>query len=240
MNTTDSRAKSGAAAALKDLVSQHVDGERSEASAIVQAFEKAWYKIKARHPEVPDVFMTIQSGAKGNQVVKYGHFSHGRWSHQAGARSECMLSGETLDRDAADLFETILHEAAHGVNATRSIQDTSRGGRFHNKKYARTAQEMGLEVSQHPSYGWCITALKPETTAMYSAEIEEITRVASGYKRLLSFSKEKKQRGLIVASCGCRKIRLSKKALEQGSITCNACNKEFEPEETEEENEEEG
>ena len=37
-------------------------------------------------------------------------------------------------RTPADVLDTLLHEAAHALAAARGIKDTSRQGRYHNKK----------------------------------------------------------------------------------------------------------
>ena len=42
-----------------------------------------------------------------------------------------LVSGEGLQRGPTDVLGTLLHEAAHGLAQARSIQDTSRQGRYH-------------------------------------------------------------------------------------------------------------
>ena len=59
-----------------------------------------------------------------------------------------MISGEGLARTPREVLGTLLHEAAHALAAARGITDTSRQGRYHNKKYAALAAELGLDVAE--------------------------------------------------------------------------------------------
>ena len=59
-----------------------------------------------------------------------------------------MISGEALRRTPADVLGILLHEAAHALADARGITDTSRQGRYHNKKYALLAAELGLDVAE--------------------------------------------------------------------------------------------
>ena len=61
-----------------------------------------------------------------------------------------MISGEGLARTPREVLGTLLHEAAHALAAARGITGTSRQGRYHNKKYARLADELGLDVAEDP------------------------------------------------------------------------------------------
>ena len=42
------------------------------------------------------------------------------------------------------------------------VQDTSRSGTYHNKKFKETAEAHGLTVEKGEKYGWHKTALSPE------------------------------------------------------------------------------
>lgn len=88
---------------------------------LVQAVETVWKEIQKRHPDVPDVVVTIQAK---NGV--YGHFAYNRWANESGKIDELFLNGEHISRGAVPTLGTLLHEAAHGVAKTRKIQDVSR------------------------------------------------------------------------------------------------------------------
>jgi hypothetical protein len=54
---------------------------------------------------------------------------------------------------------TLLHEAAHGLAHARKISDTSRQGRYHNRRYATLAGELGLDVAHLQPIGWSATSV---------------------------------------------------------------------------------
>ena len=64
-----------------------------------------------------------------------------------------------------DVLGTLLHEAAHGLAQARGIQDTSRQGRYHNRRYATLARELGLEVTSVQPIGWSATTVPDPTAA---------------------------------------------------------------------------
>jgi hypothetical protein len=68
-----------------------------------------------------------------------------------------LVSGEGLQRGPVAVLGTLLHEAAHGLACARCIQDTSRQGRYHNRRYATLARELGLDVAHMQPIGWSAT-----------------------------------------------------------------------------------
>ena len=48
---------------------------------LVAALTAAWTAIQSRHPDVPDVVLTLGSGTLGARrgEVRWGHFAAGRW-----------------------------------------------------------------------------------------------------------------------------------------------------------------
>jgi hypothetical protein len=119
------------------------------ASVLVAALEHAWTAIRARHPQVPEVVMAVASGSVGRRgELKLGHFAERRWRVATAERPELFVGGEGLAAGAVEVLGTLLHEAAHGLAATREIQDTSRQGRYHNRRYATLAGELGLTVQR--------------------------------------------------------------------------------------------
>ena len=57
------------------------------------------------------------------------------------------------------MAETLLHEMVHLYNLMVDVQDTSRNGRYHNRKYRDAAIAHGLDVEKDKTYGWTITTL---------------------------------------------------------------------------------
>ena len=81
-----------------------------------------------------------------------------------------MISGEGLRRTPREVLATLLHEAVHALAAARGITDTSRQGRYHNRKFALLAAELGLDVDEDPGqFGWSVTTV-PDTTARRYAD----------------------------------------------------------------------
>ncbi|MCL2311697.1 MAG: recombinase family protein [Firmicutes bacterium] len=53
-------------------------------------------------------------------------------------------------------------EMCHLYNIQNGIQDTSRGGTYHNVKFKETAEKSGLIVEKNDKYGYCVTTPSPE------------------------------------------------------------------------------
>jgi hypothetical protein len=137
-------------------------GQSPAASRLLAVLEDTWTAIRRNHPEIPPVVI-IASGT-GSKQPKWGHHAPRRWHHDNTEHAEIMISGEGLPRTPADVLGTLLHEAAHVWADARGITDTSRQGRYHNKKYALLAAELGLEVAETSGFGWTVTTV-PAATA---------------------------------------------------------------------------
>jgi integrase len=92
-----------------------------------------------------------------------GHMTLGTYAH---FQHEVLVGGEGLHRSPLEVLGTLLHEAAHGLACARSIQDTSRGGRYHNRRYATLARELGLDVAAVKPIGWSATVPEPTAAAL--------------------------------------------------------------------------
>ena len=78
---------------------------------------------------------------------------------------EINLCAEHLARPFEHVAETLLHEMVHLYNLQVGVQDTSRSGTYHNKKYKEAAEQHGLTVEKDAKYGWTRTKLNPEAKA---------------------------------------------------------------------------
>lgn len=72
-------------------------------------------------------------------------------------RRELNIGAGTLDRPIEDVVATLLHEMTHLWNLQRGVQDCSRGGAYHNKRFKEAAEARGLSIGYDPRYGWTIT-----------------------------------------------------------------------------------
>src|ERR671921_1147148 len=142
-------------------------------AGLLTALEAAWAAIRARHPEVPAAVVIVGSGspAKGSQSLKWGHFATLRWQSGDTQLPEVLVSGEGLQRTPAEVFTTLLHEATHGLADTRHIQDTSRQGRWHNKKFATLAAELGLTAVKDDKLGYSPCTLTETAATDYQTAI---------------------------------------------------------------------
>ncbi len=131
------------------------------ASALVAACEAAWNDIRSHHPELPDAVVILGTGVERGRLVKLGHWWGGRWVADGQSRGEVLIAGEALHLPPREVFEVLLHEAAHGINAHRRVRDTSRSGRYHNQLYADAAREVLLDVRAMPPHGLANTSLTP-------------------------------------------------------------------------------
>jgi hypothetical protein len=88
-----------------------------------------------------------------------------------------FVAGELLDRltgaqPGQRVLEIALHEAAHALAFARGIKETSRNGRYHNRRFARLAEELGLVAPTTPSViGWSECTLPDKTAVLYDEEL---------------------------------------------------------------------
>ena len=99
--------------------------------------------------------ITIQSTPKA-----YGHFSlrEDTWISKKGTFHEINLGAGTLARPIEEVCATLLHEMVHYHNYVLGIQDCSRGGTYHNRRFRNSAMAHGLIVDHQEKYGWTITS----------------------------------------------------------------------------------
>jgi hypothetical protein len=130
---------------------------------------------------------------------------------------------------------TLLHEAAHGLAQARQVQDTSRGGRYHNRRYAQLARELGLEVATVKPIGWSATTVSQQAASMYAGQLEELQAALVLWRRQEHrIGSGTRSRNLRAAVCGCgRRIRAATATLAEAPILCGLCTQPFEPEEPE-------
>ncbi|WP_033287963.1 hypothetical protein [Amycolatopsis jejuensis] len=142
---------------------------------VMHAMEQLWAEVRRRHPDVPEAILVLASGTMGTTTEIHGHFARSRWHVGDGvdARAEFFLGAEGLRRSPAEILSTTLHEAAHGLAVTRDIVDVS-DGRYHNKRFAALAAEIGLRADQADRIGWSATTALPATITSYQ---DELTRL---------------------------------------------------------------
>jgi hypothetical protein len=154
-------------------------------SQLLAVLESSWAAIRRQYPEVPAAVMVVAAGSDRRQgLFKWGHFAALRWRRRQvdgeegggapAALPEVLVAGEGLERPALEVFGTLLHEAAHGVADVRQVRDTSRDGRYHNRRYRAIAETMGMDVEEMEPYGHARTTVHPETAALFADQVEEL------------------------------------------------------------------
>lgn len=207
----------------------------AEVSGVVQSLERAWWAIRERHKEVPAAVILVGPGDNKRGLV-WGHFSPLRWTRRGGKSThEIMISGESLARPAAETIGTLLHEAAHALADARKIKDTSRGHRYHNRRYQKLAEELGLDVALDPKIGWSLTTMRPATAKQYASEIEDLDQaqlaMLRAFRQTMIEEKKPARASRAKAVCGCeRSISIAPGVLEDGPIVCGLCSEEFKAE----------
>lgn len=103
--------------------------------------------------ELPPIVITIMSSPKTN-----GHFTVGKvWKAEEGHYNEINISAEHLDRPIENIMATLCHEMVHYYCQLNGIQDTSKGGCYHNKNFKREAELRGLSIGYHKYIGYSVT-----------------------------------------------------------------------------------
>jgi hypothetical protein len=213
-----------------DQPSNHIITTDGAGSLLVAALEHTWHTIRTRHPDVPEAVLVVASGAEGKRL-NLGHFAPHRWQVAGADRHEVLVGGEGLQRGPVDVLGTLLHEAAHGLAQARGVQDTSRQGRYHNRRYATLARELGLEVASVQPIGWSATTVPTPTAAAYAGQLEDLAAALVLWRRQEHrIGAGPRSRNLLAATCGCgRRIRVAKATLAEAPILCGTCEQPFEP-----------
>lgn len=119
--------------------------------------EKIFRALNTRYfaGELEEPIITIQSTPRA-----YGHVTVAKaWAkgQQGEQRHELNIGAGTLNRPIEEVVATMLHECVHLLNLQIGVQDTSRGGAYHNKRFKKAAEERDLKISYDSRIGWSIT-----------------------------------------------------------------------------------
>lgn len=204
-------------------------------SQLIHALEDAYEDIRHRHPQLPpEVVFITGTGAKGRRRMRRGHFCPERWVTEDGRRHEVFVAGERLADGPEGVLTTLLHEVAHILAAEREIQDTSRGGRWHNRRFVEVARELGLDYTHErpdSSIGFSDVTMPETTKHAYRLTLDMLEdAIAAHLGRRVSVpaSTGTGTSRSLKATCACdRIIRASATVLEGAAITCTACGCEF-------------
>ena len=109
--------------------------------------------VKYFNGELEEPIITIQSTPRA-----YGHVTVAKaWQRGDTTRHELNIGAGTLARPIENVVATTLHECVHLWDIQNGIQDCSRGGAYHNKKFKEAAEARAAiaEVEQAAlTAGW--------------------------------------------------------------------------------------
>jgi hypothetical protein len=253
-------------------------------SSLIAALEHAWATIRQQRPGLPEVVFITGTGLRhataASVDARWGHFGAERWvqgrpqpatppATEAGQgaglhlgpdrKPELFVAGECFAEGAAHTLVTILHEATHALAHVRRVKDTSRQGKYHNRRFLELAAELDLQwppdAKAHPVAGFSEVRLSEVAQTFYADTIAELDaaiglhldtfrrlRLAGGGQASPGTTPEgdgagegeggkRFNRAKLV--CGCypeRSIRVSPKQAARGPIRCGVCGGEFQPE----------
>ncbi len=221
---------------------------------------------RLRQEELPGLVETLQDDvvltAGGTSRPAYGWFAEDAWRYGDRHVHELFLNADRrvahpLASGAEDVLVTLLHEACHVWAQLGGIRDTSRDGRYHNRRFAEIALAIGLAVEKDTVIGHRTPGLSSWARADYAELLGEL-------ERGLVLAREPKLRGpvggntdtddegdedvdaagspgstvsttkYIFASCRCRDarrhlvtIRVAKGSWRPGIICCAVCQAPF-------------
>lgn len=161
--------------------------------------------------------ITIQSTPKA-----YGHFTTKKntWISNSGATHEINIAAGALARPIEEVTATMLHEMVHYFNFVQGKNDCSRGGKYHNLTFKKTAEAHGLIVSHDDKYGWCRT--KPSDILLKFIQENNLTDIQIHRNEQNTASKPKKSSSRKYA-CPC--CGISVRATKEVNIACLFCMK---------------
>lgn len=203
----------------------------------VQYLQKIYNLINEEYfgGELEEITLTVQES-----VRSYGHVSvSNTWFTNEKAMKELNISANYLRRDITEVVTTLIHECSHIYNMEHDIKDTSNGYVYHNKRFKKTAEELGhLNVTRHDKYGWAITS-PTEDTIDFCIKYE-LENIEIGRQDFYSFGgftggtsgnttpttpKQKKKSSTRKYICPC--CGNSFRATKEINVLCMDCNKQF-------------
>lgn len=111
---------------------------------------------------------------------------------------EINLSAEYIDVSFIETMDTLMHEMVHLYHIVNGIQDVSRNGTYHNKKFRDQALKCGfIHPADKPDkkYGYSFVKLSPVTVAILNElpidqSVFTIGRKGSDYYEMIEEGKD--------------------------------------------------
>lgn len=212
---------------------------------LLRVIENMQAAIRRRYPEIPETVTVVVPKGRRSRLA---YFAAGCWRVNGETVDEIGISAEHLGDGIESVATSVLHEAAHARAKSLGIQDTSRGGRWHNRRFGELAFDMGLRVAEHSRIGCITPGLRAETFLTYADELRSLEQalVLVRQDRALRVSPgpgtgtpgpsgpQVASGKYVSAICHCitesnlpRRIRICAGSWEEASIWCGICSSFF-------------
>uniref|UniRef100_UPI003F49AF5E hypothetical protein n=1 Tax=Amycolatopsis sp. CA-151526 TaxID=3239921 RepID=UPI003F49AF5E len=176
-----------------------------------EAAARLWQAVRGRHPELPVTAPAINA----------------------------TYPAEPFPRTAEAVAASVLREAARALAEQRGIEVVRRGGRYHTKKFAAIAAEVGLTAeaevlrSLKNTRGFDRISLTEDVKTLYRKEIRDIQAVLEAHPvpehaPAPASGRSTASGAKLLAECGCpRKIYAAASTLAGPDIVCTDCGQPF-------------
>lgn len=218
---------------------------------------------RRRQDELPGLEETLQDDilltTGGTTRRVHGEFAEDVWRFGERRVHELFLNADRSQphpqvSPAEDVFVTLLHEGCHAWALMNGIKDTSRGGLYHNRRFAGIALQIGLAVQKDATIGHRTPSLSPWARVDYADLLSALegglllgrepvpvklknapTDQDDRQATTTSTDAPQPSRGRYVfASCQCRSnrrrpliIRVARGSWRPGVICCSVCQSPF-------------
>lgn len=186
----------------------------SELENIFEMFNDEYYGSELERPVI-----TVAPDPKGNKISGWCT-SYKAWKDKDGGYFEMNICAEFLNQSIKNIAAEMLHEMVHLYGLKNNIQTASRGGTYHNKKFAEIAEAHGLQTEKNNKYGY--------TTTLNEKAINYVENyVETEFFDLFRIPEKKEKKGggksnsrkYVCPKCGCI-VRATKEV----RIMCADCN----------------
>ena len=201
----------------------------------------------------------VTSGGTSRRA--YGWFEADAWRHGQHSAGELFVNAAFDDVEpgvspAENVMDTLLHEACHVYADANGIKDTSRDGRYHNRRFAELALAIGLQVERDAQIGHRTGQLSARGRADFGDLLNELERglVVARPKRSAAMSAATTETDApapadnpeptvtsppappsryVFASCACQgtrgpvTMRMGRGTWRPGVVRCKACGHPF-------------
>lgn len=164
--------------------------------------------------------LTIQSTPRA-----HGHFTLKKvWRADQTEAYEINIGAETLNRPIEQVIATLVHEMVHQYCAENDIQDTSRSGTYHNKRFKQEAEKRGLLITYDRRIGFSVTQPSEELIA-YVKATPPLQPIAWHRKTKSEQEEDTDEATSSTRKYQCSACGISVRATKEVYIVCGDCQK---------------